>query len=202
MAQSIGREIKWSFWYHTSSALWKIRLTVALLAIVLVSPVCRSSSHFNNIDFCWGDYLSSFYFVKGSRSFMSLPKYNLTPWHVWNCCCRWYFIYDKARGPECLGLTAGLWGDYLMNSCFTAAVSAKSPGSKSGRESHPPIVSNTPINFSLKPEPDIGLHIEPYHQTLPWLMTSPAITFIVIEFKNPWPCCGAVWQGVSDYTQN
>lgn len=39
------------------------------------------------------------------------------------------------KNQNAFGLTTGLQGDYLMNSCFTAAVGEKSQGSKSGSES-------------------------------------------------------------------
>lgn len=122
-----SREMDWSVWYCPVSGLGKIQLTVACLSCSLHGPpVVHHYTSTILTGRLTGDWLSSFYFVKGSGSFMFLPKYNLSSLQVWNCWCRWYFIYESAQDSECLGLTTGLWGDYLMNLCFTAAVSEMS----------------------------------------------------------------------------
>lgn len=57
--------------------------------------------------------------------------------------------FISAQDPECLCLTTGLWRDYLMNLCFTAAVSEKSPGSKSGCECPPSTGPNGHFHFKV-----------------------------------------------------
>lgn len=122
------REKVWSYWYCLLSSLWKIHLTAACL---IHNPHSLPVVHHQTSTILTSvEEISCQAFILLRDQGPSCSYLNITLLHcTFEIAGGGGISFIRAlRNPECLGLTSGLQGDYVVNLCFTAAVSEKSTG--------------------------------------------------------------------------